>query len=157
MISHMIRWLLRLVILTCLVCLAQGSRVAHALKDLVFIDASFASQVIDRQPIRVSKSPRVGSLTDSRLWFWVHLSCTGECAQKLAAKGHLTLFVDWYMKEKGIMTKQASLPLNVKGTTWRTWQTKRVKPGVWTVVVRAEDLQWVCLKEKCDFTIEVKP
>ncbi len=60
------------------------------------------------------------------------------------------------MEEEGILKKQASLPLNVKAATWRTWAVKRVIPGAWVVVVRAEDSQWVCLKGRCDFGIKVK-
>ena len=124
--------------------------------DLALLDASFASRVIDRNPTRVSESYRLGLPTDARLWFWLHVSCTGECQRKLDEKGHVTIFLDWYLEENGILKKQASLPLQVKDTTWRTWAVKRVKPGSWVVVVRADDSQWVCLKERCDFSIQVK-
>jgi hypothetical protein len=155
MISNRTRRLVRLAFLTC-VGLSQSLGDAHAVKDLALLDASFASQVINRDPVRISQSCRLGSLTDSRLWFWMHVSCTGACEQKLAAKGHVKIFLDWYLEEEGILKKQASLPLNVKATNWRTWALKRVKPGAWVVVVRAEDSQWVCVKERCDFGIEVK-
>ncbi len=153
----MIWRLFGLIILTCFVCLSHGLGMAHAVKDLRLLDASFASQIIDRQPARVSQSCRLGSLEGSRLWFWVRLSCTGECEKKMAAKGQVKVFLDWYLREEGILTKQTSLPLTVKGTTWRAWEAKGVKPGVWVAVVRTEESQWVCWKEQCAFTIEVKP
>ena len=53
--------------------------------------------------------------------------------------------------------QKASTTLHVKGTRWRTWGAKRVKAGEWVAVVRAEDSKWVCLKEQCHFSIEVKP
>lgn len=155
MISNTRQRLLSLALLTC-AGLFQIPGEAHAVNDLALVDASFASQVVNRDPVRVSQSYRLTSLTDSRLWFWVHVNCTGVCEQKLAAKGHVKIFLDWYMEEAGILKKQASLPLNVKATNWRTWAVKRVKPGAWVVVVRAEDSQWVCLKDRCDFGIEVK-
>ena len=92
----------------------------------------------------------------TRSLFWLHVSCTGECEQKISQKGHVKIFLDWYLEEDRILKKQFSLPLNVKASTWRTWAVKRVKPGAWVVVVRAEDSQWVCLKDRCDFAIEVK-
>jgi hypothetical protein len=153
----MIRRLFALVILPCSVYLSQDLGVAHAVKDLALLDASFASQVVDRRPTRVSQSCRLGSLVGSRLWFWVRLSCTGECERKMAAKGHVKVFLDWYLQEDGVLTKQATMPLNVKGTIWRTWVAKGMKSGIWAVVLRAEDSQWVCLKDRCDFTIEVRP
>src|SRR5213080_4248243 len=128
MISNRTRRLVRLAFLTC-VGLSQSLGDAHAVKDLALLDASFASQVINRDPVRISQSCRLDSLTDSRLWFWMHVSCTGACEQKLAANGHVTIFLDWYFEEGGILKKQASLPLNVKATNWRTWAVKRVKPG----------------------------
>lgn len=142
--------------LTCCVSLFQGLATAYAVNGLTLIDASFASHVAGREPSRVSQSVRVGSLEDSRLWFWVHVSCTGECEQKIAAKGHVKIFLDWYREEEGILRKQASLPLNVKAATWRTWAVKQVKPGAWVVVVRAEDSQWVCLEDRCDFAVDVQ-
>ena len=156
MISNLTRRLLRFVLLAGYIGLCQSVQSAHAMNDLALLDASFASQVIDRNPTRVSQSYRLGLLTDARLWFWLHVTCTGECQQKMDEKGHVTIFLDWYLEENGILKKQASLPLHVKGTIWRTWAVKRVKPGSWVVVVRAEDSQWVCLKERCDFGIEVK-
>ena len=155
MISNRTRRLFGLVFLTC-VGLAYSLGEAHAVNDLALLDASFASQVANRDPVRISQSCRLSSLTDSRLWFWIHASCTGACEQKLAAKGHIKIFLDWYLEEAGILKKQASLPLNVKATNWRTWAVKRVKAGSWVVVIRAEDSQWVCVKERCDFGIEVK-
>jgi hypothetical protein len=146
-----------LVVLTCFVFLSPSVGVAHAGNGLAILDASFASEIIDRQPARLSQSCRLGSLAGSRLWFWVRLHCTGECERKMAEKGHMKLFMDWYLREEGILTKQASLPLNVKGTTWRTWEAKGVRPGVWVAVIRTEDSQWVCRKNQCDVTIEVKP
>ncbi len=74
----------------------------------------------------------------------------------MAKKGHVKIFLDWYLEEEGILKKQASLPLNVKGGTWRTWAVKRVTPGAWVVVLRDEDSQWACLENRCDFPIEVK-
>lgn len=148
--------LFRLIILMCCASLFHGLETAHAVNDLTLVDASFASRVINRNPTRVSQSVRVGSLEDSHLWFWLHVSCTGECEEKMAKKGHVKIFLDWYLEEEGILKKQASLPLNVKGGTWRTWAVKRVKPGAWVVVARAEDSQWVCLENRCDFGIEVK-
>lgn len=148
--------LIRFVLLTWSIGLCQALETTHALKDLALLDASFASQVVDRQPSRVAQSYRLASLTGSQLWFWVHVSCTGACEQQLAGNGQVKIFLDWYLEEDGILKKQASLPLNVKGTTWRTWGVKRVAPGTWVVVVRAEDSQWVCLKEQCDFAITVK-
>ena len=155
--SNTISRLFRPVILTYFVCFSQSLEVAHAVNGLALLDASFASQIIDRQPDRLSHSCHLSSLMGSRLWFWVRLSCTGECDQKMAAKGHVKVFLDWYLREDGILTKQVSLPLSVEGTTWRTWTAKGVKPGVWVVVIRAEDSEWVCLKDQCDFVIEVKP
>jgi hypothetical protein len=146
----------QLMILTCGASLFQGFETAYAVNDLTLIDASFASRVVGREPARVSQSLRIGSLEDSRLWFWMHISCTGECEQKIATQGHVKIFLDWYLEEEGILKKQLSLPLNVKASTWRTWAVKQVKAGVWVVVVRAEDFQWVCLKDRCDFAIKVK-
>ena len=143
-------------VLTCVILFSLDVRSVHAVDGLAILDASFASQIIDRQPARLSGSCRLGSLTESRLWFWVRLSCTRACEQKMAANGHVKIFVDWYLREGGVLTKQASLPLSVQGSTWRTWTAKGVRPGVWVVVVRAEDAQWVCAKKRCDFTIEVK-
>jgi hypothetical protein len=156
MISNMTGPLFRVIILTCCASFFHGLGTAHAVTDLTLIDASFASRIVDREPSRVSRSVRVGSLADSRLWFWLHVGCTGECEEKVATKGHVRIFLDWYLEEEGILKKQASLPLNVKGTTWRTWAVKRVKPGAWVVVVRAEDSQWVCVDDRCDFPITVK-
>jgi hypothetical protein len=156
MISNMTGPLFRLIILTCCASLFYGLGAAHAVTDLTLVDASFASRIIGHEPSRVPQSVRVGSLANSRLWFWLHVSCTGECAQTIAAKGHVKIFLDWYLEEEGILKKQASLPLTVKGTTWRTWAVKRVKAGAWVIVVRAEDSQWVCLKDRCDFAIAVK-
>lgn len=156
MISNMTGPLFRLIILTCWASLFQGLGTASAVTDLTLLDASFASRIVGREPSRVSQSVRVGSLEDSRLWFWLHVSCTEECEQKIAEKGHVRIFLDWYLEEDGILKKQASLPLNVKAPTWRTWAVKRVKPGAWVVVVRAEDSQWVCLKDRCDFAVEVQ-
>jgi hypothetical protein len=133
------------------------SGLSHAIEDLVLLDASFASQIVDRQPARVTRSAGVDVLADSRLWFWVHVSCTGECAEIIATKGHVKLFLDWYLEEDGILRKQKSVSLNVKDTKWRSWGAKRVTPGAWVVVVRGEDSQWVCLKSKCDFSIKMKP
>ena len=156
MLSNITRSLFRLAMLTCCVNLFQGLGETYAVNGLTLVDASFASRIVGPEPSRVSQSVRVGSLEDSRLWFWLHVSCTGECEQKIAQKGHVKIFLDWYLEEDGILKKQASLPLNVKASTWRTWAVKRVKPGAWVVVVRAEDSQWVCLKDRCDFAIEVK-
>ncbi len=142
--------------LTCCINLFQGWGDAYAVSGLTLVDASFASRITDRQPSRVSQSVRVGSLEDSRLWFWLHLACTGACEQKIAKKGHVKIFLDWYLEEEGILKKQSSLPLNLKASTWRTWAVKHMKPGAWVVVIRAEDSQWVCLKDRCDFAIEVK-
>ena len=136
--------------------LFQGLGEAYAMNGLTLVDASFASRIADRDPSRVSHSVRIGSLEDSRLWFWLHLTCTEECEQKIAKKGHVKIFLDWYLEEDGILKKQASLPLKVKAPTWRTWAVKLVKPGAWVVVIRAEDSQWVCLKDRCDFAVEVK-
>jgi len=152
----MTRRLLRLVILTSCAGLSQSPGWAHAMNDLTLLDASFASQVLDRNPARVSESYRLRSGADAGLWFWLHVSCTGECKQTMDKKGHVNIFLDWYLEENGVLKKQASLPLQVKATQWRTWAVKRVKPGAWVVVVRAEDSQWVCLKERCDFSIDVK-
>ena len=148
--------LFRLMILTCCATLFQGLGTAHAVNELVLVDASFASRVVGREPSRVSHTVRAGSLHDSRLWFWLHVSCTGECEQKIAENGHVKIFLDWYLEEEGILKKNASLPLNVKAPTWRTWAVKRVKPGAWVVVIRAEDSQWVCLADRCDFAVTVK-
>jgi hypothetical protein len=148
--------LFKLVVLTCSASFLQGFGAAYALTDLTLIDASFASRVVGREPSRVSQALRVGSLDDSRLWFWMHISCTAECEQMVATKGHVKIFLDWYLEEEGILKKQLSLPLNVKASTWRTWAVKQVKAGAWVVVVRAEDSQWVCLKDRCDFAIKVK-
>jgi len=148
--------LFKLVMLACAASFLQGFGIAYAVTDLTLIDASFASRVVGREPARVSQSLRVKSLTDSRLWFWVHVSCTGACEQKIARKGHVKIFLDWYLEEEGILKKQTSLPLSVKASTWRTWAVKEVKAGAWVVVVRAEDFQWVCLKDRCDFAIKVK-
>jgi hypothetical protein len=142
--------------LTCCVQLFQGWGDAYAVNGLTLVDASFALRIADREPSRVSQSVRLGSLEDSRLWFWLHLTCTGACEQKIAKKGHVKIFLDWYLEEEGILKKQASLPLNLKAPTWRTWAVKQMKPGAWVVVIRAEDSQWVCLKDRCDFAIEVK-
>jgi len=155
--SNTISRLFRPAILTTLIGLSQSLGVAHAVNGLALLDASFASQIIDRQPNRLSHSCRLDSLMGSRLWFWMRLSCTGECEQKMAAKGHVKVLLDWYLREDGILTKQASLPLSVEGITWRTWTAKGVRPGVWVVVIRAEDSEWVCLKGQCDFVIEVRP
>jgi hypothetical protein len=149
--------ILKPLVVACVLCLSQAFEAAHAMNGLALVDASFASRIVDRQPSRLSQSCRLGSLSKSRLWFWMRLACTGECARKLAADGHVKVFVDWYLREDGILRKQASLPLKIKGTNWRAWGAKGVKPGVWTVVVRAEDSQWACAKDRCDFTIEVKP
>lgn len=130
--------------------------IAHAVNDLTLIDASFASQIVDRHPSRLSKTVRIDSLTDSVLWMWIHVSCTGECEERLASKGSVKIFLDWYLEEDGVLRKQRSVPLKIKDTTWRTWGGKGVTPGTWVVVVRAEDSQWVCLKEQCDFGIKVK-
>jgi Protein of unknown function (DUF2914) len=155
MISNMTRRLVHLVLLTGLgLGLTLGS--AHAANDLALVDASFASRITDRDPVRVSQSCRLGSLIDSRLWFWLHVSCTGQCEQKMAANGHVTIFLDWYLEENGILKKQISLPLKIKATDWRAWAVKRVKPGAWVVVVRAEDSQWVCVKDRCDFAIKIR-
>ncbi|HTK86483.1 MAG TPA: DUF2914 domain-containing protein [Nitrospiraceae bacterium] len=148
--------LFKLVMLACAASFLQGFGIAYAVTDLTLIDASFASRVVGREPARVSQSLRVKSLTDSRLWFWVHVSCTGACEQKIARKGHVKIFLDWYLEEEGILKKQTSLPLSVKASTWRTWAVKEVKAGAWVVVVRAEDSQWVCLKDRCDFAIKIK-
>ena len=153
----MLRRCLRVLVLVCLACLFPDLRDAHAVNGLAILDATFASQVVDRRPARLLQSCRLGSLPGSRLWFWVRLGCTGECEKSMVAKGHVKVFVDWYLREEGILTKQTSLPLTVKGPNWRAWVAKGVKPGVWVAVVRAEDSQWVCLKARCDFTIEVKP
>src|SRR5262245_14027161 len=131
MIPNLIWRLLGSTILTCFFCLLQGPGMAHTVKDLRLLDASFASQIVERQPTRISESCRLGSLEGSRLWFWVRLSCTGECEKKMTAKGQIKVFLDWYLREEGILMKQTSLPLTVKGTTWRTWEARRVKPGVW--------------------------
>ena len=156
MISSLTRGLLRLVFLAGILGLCEGVQPIHAMDDLTLLDASFASQVVDRNPVRVSHSYRLGLLTDGRLWFWLQVTCTGECKQKMDEKGHVDIFLDWYLEENGILKQQATLPLQVKETTWRTWAVKRVKPGSWVVVVRAEDSQWVCLKDQCDFPIKVK-
>lgn len=156
MIVKMPVLLFKLVMLACAASFLQGFGIAYAVTDLTLIDASFASRVVGREPARVSQSLRVKSLTDSRLWFWVHVSCTGACEQKIARKGHVKIFLDWYLEEEGILKKQTSLPLSVKASTWRTWAVKEVKAGAWVVVVRAEDFQWVCLKDRCDFAIKVK-
>lgn len=126
------------------------------MNDLTLIDASFASRIVDRHPSRVSKSVSIDSLTDSTLWVWIHVSCTDECEEQLAAKKSVKIFLDWYLEEDGVLRKQRSVPLTIKDTTWRTWGGKGVTPGAWVVVVRAEDSQWVCLKDQCDFGIEVK-
>lgn len=148
--------LIRLMILTCCATAFQGFETAHAVNELVLLDASFASRVVGREPSRVSHTVRVASLHDSRLWFWLQVSCTGECENKIAQKGNVKIFLDWYLEEEGILKKQASLPLYVKAPTWRTWAVKRVKPGAWVVVIRAEDSQWVCLEGRCDFAVAVK-
>ncbi|MER3422407.1 MAG: hypothetical protein C4293_03435 [Nitrospiraceae bacterium] len=137
--------------------LSHGAGKAHALTGLVLLDASFATRIIDRQPVRVAGVFQLGSGEDSRLWFWINLGCTGSCEQKVIAEGHVTVFLDWYRREGNVLTKQASTTLHVKGTRWRTWGAKRVKAGEWVAVVRAEDSKWVCLKEQCHFSIEVKP
>ncbi|MGH7166315.1 MAG: DUF2914 domain-containing protein, partial [Nitrospiraceae bacterium] len=64
---------------------------------------------------------------------------------------------DWYKEDGGLLLKQASTPLSVKGTHWRTWGTKRITAGKWAAVVRAEDSSWVCLSAQCFFSIEVQP
>jgi Protein of unknown function (DUF2914) len=147
----------RIIILTCCLSLSMGMSMAHAVKDLVLLDASFASQITDRHPSRVPQSADLDSLVDSRLWFWVHVSCTGECAEMIAAKGHVKLFLDWYLEDDGVLRKQKSVSLSVKDTKWRSWGAKRVTPGTWVVVVRGEDSQWACLKSQCDFPIKVTP
>src|SRR5688572_9498679 len=134
MISNMTGPLFKLMILTCCATLLQDLETAHAVYEVILLDASFASRIVGREPSRVSQSVRVGSLEDSRLWFWLHVSCTGGCEQKVAKNGHVKIFLDWYLEEEGILKKQASLPLYVKASTWRTWAVKRVKPGAWVVV-----------------------
>lgn len=143
--------------LVIVVAFAYGVGSAYGLAGLVLLDASFATQIIDRQPLRVSGVFHLGSEKDLHLWFWINLGCTGKCAQKMISEGHVTVFLDWYRREGTILTKQASTMLHVKGHRWRTWGSKRVKAGEWVAVVRAEDSQWVCLKEQCHFGIEVKP
>ena len=79
-----IRSFIRLAMLTCCVQLFQGWGDAYAVNGLTLVDASFALRIADREPSRVSQSVRLGSLGDSRLWFWLHLTCTGACEQKIA-------------------------------------------------------------------------
>ena len=123
---------------------------------LRLIDASFATEIQDRQPARVSSSLPMPTNHDGELLFWMELTCTGLCAQRLAGEGPLTVVLDWYREERGILLKQASTPLNVKGPRWRTWGTKRISAGNWVAVVRAED-SWLCLREQCYFSIAVQP
>jgi len=120
----------------------------------ILIDASFATEIHDRQPARVSTLLSVPA-TENDLSFWMELACTGFCEQRLAAEGELIVFLDWYKEESGLLLKQASMPLNVKGAHWRTWGTKRVGVGNWVAVVRADD-SWVCLREQCYFSIAVQ-
>lgn len=72
----------------------------------------------------------------------------------MAANEHEKVFVDWYLREGGVLTKQVSLPLSVQGPTWRTWTAKAVRPDVWVVVVRRRMLSGC---SRCNFTIEEKP
>ena len=123
---------------------------------LSLIDASFATQIDDRQPARISTSVSLPA-GEENLLFWMEFACTRLCGQQLAEAGEVTVFLEWYKEEGGHLLKQASMPLNVKGTLWRTWGSKRVTAGTWVSVVRAEDFSWVCLREQCFFSIAVQP
>jgi len=124
---------------------------------LRLVDASFATQIHDRQPARVSSSLSMLTSEGSDLSFWMELACTGLCYQRLAAEGQVIVFLEWYKEESGLLLKQARTPLNVKGSRWRTWGTKHVSVGNWVAVVRAGDASWVCLREQCHFSIAVQP
>lgn len=124
---------------------------------LSLIDASFATEIHDRQPERVETSLSIPASESSNLSFWMELACTGFCEQRLAEEGQVTIFLEWYKEEDGLLLKRASTPLDVKGTHWRTWGRKRVSTGKWVAVVRAEDSSWVCLGEQCYFSIAVQP
>ena len=106
MISNTRQRLLSLALLTC-AGLFQIPGEAHAVNDLALVDASFASQVVNRDPVRVSQSYRLSSLTDSRLWFWVHVNCTGVCEQKLAALTTVAL-----LKPRQLQSLLRSLPVS---------------------------------------------
>jgi hypothetical protein len=123
---------------------------------LTLVDAAFATEIRGREPARIEKTVSL-STTDPLLSFWMELSCTGICDQQLTADGQLTIFLDWYKEEDGMLLKQASTPLHLKASRWRTWGTKRVTAGKWTAVVRAKDSSWVCLQDQCHFSIAVQP
>jgi hypothetical protein len=93
---------------------------------------------------------------DSELSFWMELTCTGPCAQRLAGEDPVTVVLEWYKEERGILLKQASTPLDVKAPRWRTWGTKRISAGNWVTVVRTDEA-WLCLREQCYFSIAVQP
>jgi hypothetical protein len=124
---------------------------------LSLVDASFATAIHDREPERVSKTLSIPTSESSNLLFWMELACTGLCEKRLTEKGQVTVLLEWYKEEGGLLLKQASTPLDVKGTRWRTWGWKRVSIGKWVAVVRAEDSSWVCLGDQCYFSIAVQP
>jgi hypothetical protein len=126
---------------------------SQSLDGLVLVDASFATEVHDRQPARISQSI---SSEERPLSFWMELRCTGPCRQRLTEDG-VVVSLDWYKEEEGRLLKQGSIPLSVKGVRWRTWGSKRVSPGKWVAVVRTGDSSWLCLSQQCYFSIEVKP
>jgi hypothetical protein len=123
---------------------------------LTLVDAAFATGIHGREPARIEKTVTLPA-ADPLLSFWMELSCTGICDQQLTADGELTIFLDWYKEQDGMLLKQASTPLHLKASRWRTWGTKRVTAGKWVAVVRAEDSSWICLREQCHFSIAVQP
>ncbi len=125
-------------------------------RGLNLIDASFATAIHDREPARVSSSLPRPTSEDGELSFWMELTCTGLCNQRLAEAGKVTVILEWYKEDRGILLKQASTPLEVKGPRWRTWGTKRISAGNWVAVVRMDD-SWLCLREQCYFSIAVEP
>src|SRR5687768_8259302 len=106
----------------------------HSAGSLSLVDASFATGIHDREPARVSTSLSMPASELSDLSFWMEFACTGICSQYLADEGQVTVFLEWYKEESGLLLKQASTPLHVKGTRWRTWGTKRVGVGNWVAV-----------------------
>jgi len=122
---------------------------------VALVDATFATDIRDREPVRVSALSLSNSNDD--LWFWMEIACTGPCDELVQADGEVTVFLDWYKEEDGRLKKQLSTPLTVKSTRWRTWGRKRVTAGTWVAVVRTEDSSWVCLREACHFSIAVEP
>ena len=71
---------------------------------LRLLDASFATEIRNRQPSRVSQAI---SGDDPQLSFWMEFVCTGICEQRLPEDEQVIVSLEWYKEEDGHLLKQA--------------------------------------------------